>query len=269
MLENYLITLVVVGLLAFVISVRPKTNYNQKRLWYLSWTQILVLVVLPGVLFPMLFSYMQSLVDRPLNQWVWISDKLLVDITLLAMMFTYGGVAIHAVTKMMADYLRRDDSEVARMNRFFHMTLSHNLSYAAGIVVVLGFTLLELNHVPPEGVGNWGWGVLRGVIFGISYILMVKNYTSYVGDNYRGRWSELKVLFMVAWIAFVLCLYVVKRMDQRITEYQLVLPTLLSFSMMVLLSLVLVLRRVKRGWRVLVSQKRLQRIMSLTEDEWS
>jgi hypothetical protein len=161
--------------------------------------------------------------------------------------------------------LSKGDDDASEVNRFFHLTFSHNLSFTGAALALVGITLLELNHVTSQvNFGLWG-GIVRGLILGGAFILGTYNYTRYTGGDV-GRWSDLKVMFIVVWIAFIVLLYAIKRLDPRMTDYELLLPSLLSFSLMAILGFVLVFRRVKRGFKIYVSRKRIRKLMLLTED---
>jgi hypothetical protein len=84
--------------------------------------------------------------------------------------------------------------------------------------------------------------------------------------QHRGRWSDLKVTFGVIWVGFVILLYIIQKLDIGLTEYQLLLPILLSFSGMTFLSIILVFRRVKRGWQVSIGKKKLHNYLSIKDE---
>jgi len=209
----------------------------------------------------MIFSYLQSMARLPKSSNSFVSDGLLTNIILLSLMFSYGGIAIHAVTKMFSEYLKDKNSELAQVNRFFHLTFSHNLIYSGILVTSLGITLLELNHIPDNGLASIGGGLFRGLLLGISFAIFIYYYTRASSDSYRGRWSDLKFFFSVVWIGFAILLYIVQKFDIGFTEYQLLLPMLLSFSVIVGLSLILVIRKLKNGmWRIDFKKKVVYRL---------
>jgi hypothetical protein len=221
-------------------------SLHQKKIWNLSIQQLIHLVLIPGIIFPMIFSYLQTVVKLPRSSTAVISDGFLVNSILLSMMFSYGGIAIHAVTKMLQDYLDKSVSEARRVNAFFHTTFSHNMAFVGIVLASFGLTLLEINHVPEGNTASFGSGIVRGLLLGGSFGLAVWNYTRYTGGDY-GRWSDLKITFGAIWLVFAFLIYIVDKMEIGFSEYDLLLPILLSFSLMVGLSLVLVVRRLKRG----------------------
>jgi hypothetical protein len=239
--------------------------FHRKLIWHLSLVQIFLLVVVPGLLFPRFFSYVLALSQTPPRPEVIVPDAVLVNIILLAVMFSYGGISIHTVTKMLSypHLLRYDESEAGEMNKFFHLTFSHSLAFGGAVVVMLGLTLLELNHIPPTDPGGLMSGLLKGIALGGLLLLGMYNYTRYYGDEYKGKWSDLKMVFLVAWAGFMLLLYAVRRIDPSVTDYQLLLPALIGFALLGFANLFLVVRRLKRGgFRIDVRWKRIREYLS-------
>jgi len=195
----------------------------------------------------MIFSYLQSTLRLPKSSSTFFSDGLLVSIILLCMMYSYGGIAIHAVTKMFSDFLKEKDSEIAEINRFFHLKFSHNLIYSGVIISALAITLLEINHIPDNLPTSISLGVFRGILLGISFAIFIYYYTRASSENYRGRWGDLKLVFGIIWVAFSLLLYTIQKFDIGFSEYQLLLPMFLSFALLAGLSLILVFKRLKNG----------------------
>lgn len=258
------LTLILV--LAFASVVAYKVSFlKNKTIGHFSLLQIVYLVIIPGFLFPLAYSYLQSILARPLNEQIIISDGLLVNVVLLSMLFTYGGIAVHAATKMMSEVLRKEKSEVAKraneLNKYFHLKFSHNLVYSGIIVVVFSLTLLELNHVSNYNYKSIVPAIVKGVVLGLSLLTGMFFYTRST-DDLVGRWSDLKVTFIVFWLGFMTLLYGVRKIDPDLDEYQLLIPALLSLSLIGLLNVVLVVRKLKRGgWKVRVRENWLKRIL--------
>jgi hypothetical protein len=145
------------------------------------------------------------------------------------------------------------------MNRFFHLTFSHNMVYLGLIVAVVGTVLLELNHVPSES-GSVSMAVIKGLGLGVALILSMYSYTS-SKDAYSGRWNDLRFVFMLFWVGFVMVVYGIRKIRPDLGDYQLLLPILMSMGLLGLLNTVLVVRRVKRKWWVGVRWKRLVRYL--------
>jgi hypothetical protein len=254
----------IVLLAAFGLAWRVQL-FHRKLIWHLSYLQIFLLVVVPGLLFPRLFTYVLVLAQTPLRADIIISDVVLINIILLSVVFSYGGISIHTVTKMLSypHLLRYDDSEAGEMNKFFHLTFSHSLAFGGAVAGMVGITLLELNHVPMGDPSGLAGGLLKGLALGGLLLLGMYNYTRYQGDEYKGKWSDLKMVFLVAWVGFMLILYAVRRVNPAITDYQLLLPALMGFALLGFVNLFLVVRRLKRGgfW-IDVRWKRIREYLS-------
>lgn len=243
----------------FAAAVLYRSAYlHRKKVWNLSVQQVINLIIIPGIIFPFVYAYLRSVQQLPRNPYAFFPDALLVNIILLAFMFAYGGTAIHAVTKMMSVYLRQEKGDLAEVNRFFHLQFSHTLSYAGALVAFMGLVLLELNHLPAGDKGSLVWGVIKAVGLGLAVLLGMRGYTRNFGDDYQGRWRDLRLVFLVFWVGFIFFLLGVRRLRPELTDYQLLLPAVGVFGVMILLSTVLVVRRVGRGWQVRVQSKALE-----------
>ena len=254
----------VIGVLCLVLVMLYRIQVlHTRKIWHLSIQQIIFLVLIPGLVFPMIFSYLQAMLRLPKSNTAFFPDSFLVSTILLSLMYSYGGIAIHAVTKMFSTYLKNKNTELAEINRFFHLNFSHNLVYSGIIISSLSITLLEINHVPNTEMINLGWGIFRGIILGLSFAIFIYYYTRTSSKSYRGKWSDLKLFFVTVWIGFSLLLYVIEKFDIGFTEYQLLLPMLLSFSVMAGLSLVLVIKRLKNGSFRINIKRKITKILKL------
>ncbi|MGI5827709.1 MAG: hypothetical protein ACOX6V_01660 [Patescibacteria group bacterium] len=247
MLQTDFLTLILISLVAGV-AIYKISFFSRKSIGYFSLLQIIYLVIIPGFVYTLAYSYLQSILKRPLNSSIILPDSLIINILLLSMLFSYGGIAVHAVTKMLSEVesLRNKHSEAYKINRYFHLNFSHNLIYSGGVVSFICFTLLELNHVVPNNNNNFILAMMKGLILGGSIIMAMYWYTV-SKDDYIGRWSDLKTVFLSIWVGFLTILYGVQKVDPSIRDYQLLLPALLSFSLIALLNMFLVFRRFKRG----------------------
>lgn len=255
-----ILTVILVFCFVLVFSYRIQALHT-KKIWNLSIQQLIYLVLIPGLVFPMIFSYLQSMSRLPKSIYSFVPDGLLVNIILLSLMYSYGGIAIHAITKMLSEYLKDKNDEVAQINKFFHLTFSHNLVYSGILITSLGITLLEINHVPNGNITSIGGGIIRGILLGISLAIFIYYYTQTSSNSYQGKWNDLKFFFGVVWIGFSLLLYIVQKFDIGFTEYQLLLPMLLSFSFVVGLSLILVFKKLKHGGFRIDFKKKFKRFI--------
>ena len=93
-----IVLILITGFLAYNTSFLKK-----KVIWHMSILQTLYLVVFPGILFVIFYSYVQSVIDRPLVPNIFLSDTILTTIIMLAVFFTYGWLVIPAVTMLLAE----------------------------------------------------------------------------------------------------------------------------------------------------------------------
>lgn len=259
--ETDLLTLAV--LLAFAAALAYSISFlHNKSIGYFSLLQILYLVVIPGFLYVMIFSAMQEILVRPQNPEVFLPDAFLTNLTLLSVLFTYGGLAIHTVTKMLKRALVGEEQSVAlAINKYFHLSFSHNLFMSGAVLMVVALTLLEMNHLPRPTSAGMLATVLKGLFLGVSFVGGLFFYTRrddyVIYEGYTGRWADLKLVFVVAWMGGVLVIYAVRKLDPSLRQYSLLLPVLISFLIFALLNAVLVVRRLRRGgWRIFLRTPR-------------
>lgn len=241
-----LVTVIVLGAaVAYQVSF-----FKHRRFFNLSLLQILYLIVLPGILFVIINSYVQKIVSLPRSEFAFLPDRLLSNTVQLAMFFTYGGIAIHATTKSLSERgLRFLESEVAQLNRYLHLTFSHNLIYGGAVLITTGLPLLELNHVPIHEYSRWTSPVLRGLGMGLAFILAIYFYNP-TKDGYRSRWVDLRLVFAGLWVALAVIVFAVVKTDAPLRHYQILFPALLCLSLVNSLPLFLIFRR-SRYWRQL------------------
>lgn len=242
---NFIILFAIVvfaGLLFYRLSFM-----RHKTIGRFSLLQIIYLIVIPGFLYTFIFSYVQSIQERPLNDQIFIPDSLLTNIIFLSSLFSYGGMAIHETSKTLSEVLKHQSSQAREINKFFHLSFSHNLVFSGAIAAIIGTTLLELNHSSPDNFTNPTSAILKGLILGLSLIVSMFWYTISDNPEYMGRWSDLKSTFLIFWLGVIVVLYGVKKTNPAFREFDMLIPTLASFSVIGSLNLFLFYRRLKRG----------------------
>jgi len=248
MIQPDFITIIVI-VFSFAISVYKIQLFHNKNIGYFSIVQFIYLLIIPGIIYLMLYSYLQAILRRPLNEVTFIPDKLLVNILLLAQLFTYGGLAIHSVTKMLSENMTNKKDEAFLLNRYFHFTFSHNLVYGGAIAIAFVLPLVELNHMPPDKSYNLLLSILVGILFSISLVLAMTWYKAEEKDNYPqfNKWSDLKTVLLLGMFGFITLIYAIRKLKPELNEYQLVIPTLTIFSTIALLNFLLIYKKLKRG----------------------
>lgn len=248
MLEDNFLTVVIFLVAAGVIIYRI-SFFRKKTIGYFHLLQLMYLIVIPGIGLTYVFSALEAILKRPYIPHPFLSDGIILSFFIPAMFFTYGGIAIHSVTKMLWETMKKDPKDKTyQMNRFFHLTFSHNLIYSGVFVSVIGLSLLELNRLPLANPGNQILVIVRSIIIGLTLIAGIFWYNPY---DKISRWSDLKTFFLIVWGGFLLLLYAIKRISPSMTDYQLLLPALLASSIVAILNLFLVFKKLKRrGFRI-------------------
>lgn len=246
MFETDNITLLLILFFAAALTYRL-SFFKNRAIGFFTLSQIFHLIIVPGFVYTFIFSYIQSIVIRPLNQQVIVADKLITNFILLSSLFTYGGIAIHATSKMLSEALKGQKSLANDMNTFFHLSLSHNLAFSGAILTVAGFALLELNHLPPDDPKSVFLSIFKGLLLGLSLIVSMYWYTTSDDPEYHGRWFDLKTSFMVLWVGFTFLLFGIKKTNPALSNFDLLIPTLVAFITVAALNAILVLRKLKSG----------------------
>jgi hypothetical protein len=155
------------------------------------------------------------------------NDGWLIAITLLAVLYTYGVVAIHGTSKVLSPILKKGKrpSKAFLINDWFHGRLSHNLVYNGAIWGMAGSSLLELNHLP-EPIGFPAiLIVVEGIIVGGSFLAGLIWY-------FRYQSSHLRFFPLSFWFCFLFLIYGARPYFNQIFRYPVALMALTSFSLL-------------------------------------
>lgn len=229
------------GALAYKLSF-----FHNRKIGYLSLLQILYLLVIPGITYAIIYSEMFDILSRPRNTYVLFSDKLLALLLLMSMLVTYGGIAIHTITKTMHEYFHPLErfGLAYQVNEYYHLGFSHNLVYSGAVLVFTFFSLLELNHVSPEDNLAIAGLIIKGIFVGLATVAGL----FYFIDRDKS-WTELRYFFMSFWIALVLLIYSVKPYLSDIQDYPYTLMLLVSFVFLSAFNFILTYKKVKKSAR--------------------
>ncbi|PIS08792.1 hypothetical protein COT75_04900 [Candidatus Beckwithbacteria bacterium CG10_big_fil_rev_8_21_14_0_10_34_10] len=244
-MENIeLISIAAVLIFGSFLAYKSKFFHN-KKIGYISFLQIFYLILIPGLLYTIIFSYLLDVLDRPLNDYVFIKDKILISLLLLSILYTYGGLAIHGVAKTVSSYFEKKDRDslVFKVNEYFHMNFSHNLTFIGGVVTATCFALLELNHFSPyPKESSFLIIILNGCFIGLASVLGL--------SVYKRRWLELKFFFGSLWLMIIVLIYAVKPYIKNVESYPFTLMLLVAFSILAGLNIFLYVRRIKNKIRI-------------------
>lgn len=251
MIQNHLISIILLVVMGAVFIYQASFLRN-KRLFRFTLHEIIYMFVVPGIVAYLLHSYAVSLLDAPEAPHTILPDSFLMSWVYLATLLTYGGMCIHSVSKALFHAgLKSDKTEAGQLNAYLHLTFSHNFTFSGVIMLLLGLTLLELNHITDYVYSQLFWPVARGIAVGIGMISAMYQYTRPDWeDEYPGkRWSDLKLVFALSWIAMIIIWYAIQLTDASIRQYQLLIPSMLGFGIINGLNIFLALRFVKNKRR--------------------
>jgi hypothetical protein len=244
----------ILSITAIASAIAYRTQFfHKKKLGYISLLQVIYLLVIPAVTYTLVFSEVLDILKRPVSPYVFIPDKLLVTILFLSLVYTYGALAIHTLTKTLSRYFSYIEkrSVAFEVNEYFHLNFSHNLIYGGALVSFFTFAMLETNHVSPYGPDNGiSMAILNGLFVGLSGIASFYFYE-------KKSWWDLKYVFMVFWIIFVLTMYSVREYFDVIRQYPLMLTSLIAFCMIAIMNLFIYTKKAKSHLRIIINLPKL------------
>jgi hypothetical protein len=216
-------------------------------------------------MYALVFSEVLDILKRPLNPDTFLSDPVLTILLLISLLYTYGGIAIHSLTKTLSRYFSEDqkNTEAYQINEAFHLGFSHNLIYSGALLSITFFALLELNHVSPYGPEKGiTISILNGLFVGLATIFGLNFYSE---TRLKG-WRTLKFFFASFWIAAVLVVYAAKPYFSQLRAYPMMLTLLASFAVLFALNFFLYLRRVQGHLRLVFRiPRRILELLHLVE----
>ncbi len=247
MIRSHLLSIIIVIGVTCLVTYKASFLKN-KRVFRLSLFEILYMILLPGIISVLINSYVNGISALPLSTYAVLSDGVLKNIIMLAILFTYGGQVVHIVSKsLFLAGLKHDDSEAAQLNEFLHLPFSHNLIYSGLFLLVVSLTLLELGHVPAYEYDKLWIPITRGLVLGAVFVgAMYRYIRPDEEEDYPGRrWADFKATFILGWVGTIIIAYIVTKFDTNLKEYQLVLPSLLGFAVINIVNVALFFRHVK------------------------
>lgn len=254
----YLFTFASLVGLVSVISYRWSFLHT-KKISYLSLMQYFYLIIVPGVLLSFIFSFILDILDRPPNLDLFLNDRILTIALLLSLIYTYAGVVTHAVCKTLSQCFDKSQhrSRAFVVNKYLHLTFSHNLCYAGICSVAIFLSLLEINHLPFSSIRPRSYllPLINGLILGLTFIFMLIQYRSFsknkdISEYFEVKpWSDLRFFFYIFWGVFLIFLYGAKPYLRTIQYYPIAFSILIASLEVVVLSFYLYFRRLYRRTR--------------------
>lgn len=208
-------------ILLFSILFVYKNTYLEKIvIWYIPLKQILCLFIFPAIFILLISFLIQNILQRGLVTNQLIPRLWLLVVLELFILLTYGGIAIHTVTKTLADkYLRNLKTDLATLNSYFHLIFSHNLIYIGSIGIITCVASLDLHHIQTISSSPIWLNIIQGIIVGLIIAISMLHYTQ-SRDKYSGRFDDLKIvlIFLLICIIFLFSLAYLLSVDIR--KYQ-------------------------------------------------
>lgn len=258
-----IIILTITTLIALIAILSFKLSFlKQKKIAYISLMQYLYLVIVPGILFSLIFTFILNINKRLPNKEVFLNNHILIILLLLSLFYTYGGLAIHAVTKTLSScFSKNDDNLFAyRINKYFHLKFSHNITYAGACSSAVFLALLETNHLPPPNNSHCLLSLINGIVIGISFIIGI-NFYLHTRDSHSEHketfpWSDLKFFFYAFWGVFLIFVYGIWPHLKNIGQYSITLSMFTACLVMAILSVFLYSRRLYRKNKYRIKRKK-------------
>ena len=250
------------GLLTFIAIIAIVSAFafrwsflHYKKFAHISLMQYFFLIIIPGVSFSIIFSFILDILDRPLNTQVFLNSRLITILLLLSILFTYAGLVIHTITKTLSGLFDKNNksSFVYKVNKYFHLTFSHNLVFTGMISTAMFISMLEINHIPSSGQNSsFFLSILNGVVLGMVFVagLIIYRIDRKDWSEHMEKipWSDLKFFFYAFWMVFLIFIYASRPHFGSINNYPITLSMLTAGLVIALLSVFLYSRRIRRLW---------------------
>lgn len=243
MLQSHTASLLII--LATSGVVLYKSSYlKNKRIFRVNLHQILFLFVIPSIAAILIHNYAFNLIRASKSETYILPDSVLFNVIFLSMLFIFAAKAIHTVTKALFNAGLRPNTKAGNLNQYLHLTFSHNFLFSSTILLVTSLTLLEINHDTDYLYKNVFSGVWRGLILGLALIGAMYQYTrADFKEEYPGvAWSDLKLVFAISWVAFVVLVSLSSLVDIPLRQYQFLLPTVSALALVNGLNILLSLK---------------------------
>lgn len=248
MISSHLITILIILFIGGLLAYRASFLKN-KRLFNFSIHQILYQFVLPLIFAYLISAYSISLMSQPMVANPILPDKYLLSWIFLSCLISYGGISIHSVSKALFQAgLKSPKSEIGQLNQYLHLTFSHNIIFSGAIFLLVGLTLLELNHITNYSSSHLFWPFFRGGVIGIGIITAMFRYIRpNLEEDYPGhRWSDLQLVFALSWIAFIVVFSALEFTNVSVRDYQLLVPSMIGLAIVNIFHIALAIRHFRR-----------------------
>jgi hypothetical protein len=157
-------------------------------------------------------------------------------------------VGIHTVSKIIHEKIKnhaKADDELYRVNEFFHLPLSHSISFVTIILMLFLLGVFEMNHKLQGFTLGFTWLSFIGIILGTALAFSIQTY------------GRPKKYFWLIMVVLLIQYFLIKKYSLNLTDY----PYLnLSFLAFLFAALSLIMRVVfpiifKKGKKIVLRRK--------------
>lgn len=196
----------VVGLLA-VLSYRVNRLEEKvlKNVPMVDWLQLLI--------FPVLFYIgwvwiVKNILAQPATFLFPLDDLDILAITIIFMVYSFVGNAMHFNAKILSRYLKgHEHTMVYRVNEMFHDKLSHYIVFMSSLFIIFLLFVLEINHpaAAPLAASYLRIVTLAGIVFGASAF---RGILYYGGEYFGNRIKPLSLVALLLFAALLLFIHI-------------------------------------------------------------
>ena len=207
--------ILIISLVTFIAVVSYKRpRLEQKLIKQIPIIDWLLIFVFPIIFYFGLLTIVKSILLRARIDILDFEDIQLIGIGIIFMIYSYVGISVHFVAKVLSRYIKKEDNpKVYRINEIFHGKLSHYVTFACAYMVIFTLALLELNYpmftILPE---------FYLVLIAISGILA--GYSSFKAIFYTNAWygGYSKPFFLIT-LVFLIILKTIYRSHELMMGY--------------------------------------------------
>ncbi len=167
-----LASIILTALIGFIgILLHRRTKLEEKVFKNIPLSEWLLIFIFPLCFYICWAVIVRNIVNRSFIPLIPLDDLDILAMMMFFLIYAFVGNAIHFTGKILWRYLRHDRETMAyRINEIFHGKLSHYIIYFNSLIILLLFSILEINH-PLENPLSEVYILLviaAGIVFGVS-----------------------------------------------------------------------------------------------------
>jgi hypothetical protein len=136
------------------------------------------LMIIPIFFYLGLAVVVRNILVRDRVTIVDIDDFYLISVLLIFLIYTFVGMSLHFVGKVLSLYIKPDhDSLAYQVNSVFHKKFSHYLSFICSMITLFGIAIIEINYPAITSLNKFQGSALAlsGALFGIAGVHAIHN----------------------------------------------------------------------------------------------